>query len=110
MRNLALPELEKARQAKTIGKSLDAKVLVSGASPAIAEAKNHREILRELLNVSQLEFTTEPATDDVFAVNKADGQKCERCWHWETDINPNHPEHPTICARCITAVKENLQT
>jgi isoleucyl-tRNA synthetase len=36
---------------------------------------------------------------------KADGQKCERCWHWETDIGQN-AEHPTICGRCVEAVTE----
>jgi len=38
-------------------------------------------------------------------VEKADGQKCERCWHWETDIGKNS-EHPTICGRCVKAVKQ----
>jgi len=38
-------------------------------------------------------------------VAHADGQKCERCWHWETDVGSN-PEHPTICARCVAAVKQ----
>ena len=37
------------------------------------------------------------------AVSKAAGQKCERCWHWETDVG-SHPAHPTICARCVQAV------
>jgi len=32
------------------------------------------------------------------------GQKCERCWHWETDVGSN-PEHPTICGRCVKAVQ-----
>ena len=42
----------------------------------------------------------------VFAtVSKADGQKCERCWHWETDISQN-AEHPTICSRCVEAVNQ----
>jgi hypothetical protein len=36
---------------------------------------------------------------------KADGQKCERCWHWEADIGQN-AEHPTICAPCTKAVLE----
>jgi isoleucyl-tRNA synthetase len=40
----------------------------------------------------------------VISVSKANGQKCERCWHWETDIGKN-VEHPTICGRCIEAVK-----
>jgi isoleucyl-tRNA synthetase len=36
-------------------------------------------------------------------VGRADGEKCERCWHWETDLGSN-PAHPTICGRCATAV------
>jgi isoleucyl-tRNA synthetase len=44
--------------------------------------------------------------ETVFAtVSKADGQKCERCWHWETDVGSN-PAHPTICGRCVKAVLE----
>ncbi len=35
----------------------------------------------------------------------ADGQKCERCWHWETGIGQN-AGHPTICGRCVEAVKQ----
>jgi isoleucyl-tRNA synthetase len=38
-------------------------------------------------------------------VAKADGQKCERCWHWETDIG-NSREHPTLCGRCVLAIKD----
>ncbi|MDB6065288.1 MAG: isoleucyl-tRNA synthetase [Pedosphaera sp.] len=108
LRELALPELEKARQAKTIGKALDAKLSLAGASPILAGVKGHLESLRELLNVSQLEITATGEGSALTAmVTKADGQKCERCWHWETDVGSN-PEHPTICARCVTAVKENL--
>jgi isoleucyl-tRNA synthetase len=39
------------------------------------------------------------------SVSKADGQKCARCWHWETDIGRN-AEHPTLCGRCVEAVKQ----
>ena len=62
-------------------------------------------ICRELLNVSQFEIIEVDATDLNLSVSKADGQKCERCWHWETDVGKN-PEHPTICGRCIEAVKQ----
>ncbi|MDB6015853.1 MAG: isoleucyl-tRNA synthetase [Pedosphaera sp.] len=108
LRGLVLPELEKARQAKTIGKALDAKVVLSGSNPALVDAKANAEALRELLNVSQLEIKLEGEQAISITVEKADGQKCERCWHWETDVGVN-PEHPTICGRCVTAVKENLQ-
>jgi isoleucyl-tRNA synthetase len=105
LRELVLPELEKARQAKAIGKALDAKVSLSGSSEGLAAARGAAESLRELLNVSQLEIKHEGEVVAV-TVSKADGQKCERCWHWETDVGSN-PEHPTICARCMAAVKEN---
>jgi isoleucyl-tRNA synthetase len=104
-RNQALPELEKARQTKLIGKALDARLRITSAEAAPNAAS--MDALRELLNVSQLEFATDPgAVPPQFVVEKAAGQKCERCWHWETDVGST-PEHPAICARCVAAVKEN---
>jgi isoleucyl-tRNA synthetase len=102
-REQILPELEKARQTKTIGKALDAKVEI--AIPSILQQHADEENLRELVNVSALKILT--GETQTIRVAKADGQKCERCWHWETDVGST-PEHPTICARCVTAVKENL--
>ena len=95
LRDLALVELEKARQSKLIGKALDAKVTISGRAKASPD-------LKELLNVSQLEVN---ASDSELAIQvaKADGVKCARCWHWEIDVGSN-PTHATICARCAAAV------
>ena len=102
-RNRILPELEKLRQAKTIGKSLDAKIEIKVPAAQKHLAERNREALRELVNVSALSASAseEPAV----VVSKADGVKCERCWHWETDVG-SAPEHPTICARCVEAVKQ----
>ena len=107
LRELALPELEKARQAKQIGKALEAKLTFAGSSPALTAAQAHLELLRELLNVSQLEIQPGGEGAVTASVGKAAGQKCERCWHWETDVG-SHPEHPTICARCAQAVQTQL--
>ena len=100
-REKILPELEKARQAKTIGKALDAKV--EFVVPQVQWQLSDSELLRELVNVSALKIAV--GENDSLLVSKADGQKCERCWHWETDIGQN-AEHPTICARCTKAVLE----
>jgi len=114
VRERVLPELEKARQSKAIGKALEAKVVLSGGTSSAELLLKNWDMLREVLNVSQLkdgglsvphlasDFGAPSVTVDVV---KADGQKCERCWHWETDVGSN-PEHPTICGRCVAAVKE----
>jgi isoleucyl-tRNA synthetase len=106
LREKVLPELETARQNKLIGKSLDAKANLTVTSE-FAAALNVREDLRELLNVSELfvELWKSSRGDEktFCVVMRADGQKCERCWHWETDIGQN-AAHPTICARCVEAV------
>ncbi|HXP61232.1 MAG TPA: isoleucine--tRNA ligase [Dongiaceae bacterium] len=132
LRGLGLAELEKARQAKLIGKALEAKARVTVPASALAPPPNappgsepplqvgsttarfradfwspeNQAILQEILNVSALTFT--PAANGnavAFEIAHADGQKCERCWHWETDVG-SRPEHPTLCARCVQAVKE----
>jgi isoleucyl-tRNA synthetase len=108
LRELALPELEKARQAKAIGKALEAKLTFAGSSPALAAGGLHLDALRELLNVSQLEIKV-GGEAVVVSVSKAAGEKCERCWHWETDVGA-HAEHPTICARCVKAVQASAQS
>jgi isoleucyl-tRNA synthetase len=123
LREKFLPNLEKARQAKEIGKALDAKLSLddSATGPGLDwktiglhfsrstiphwDKQAYIEPLRELLNVSQFEFRGKDNREPVL-VTKADGQKCERCWHWEMDVGSN-PEHPTICARCVEAVKQS---
>jgi isoleucyl-tRNA synthetase len=39
-------------------------------------------------------------------IAKAAGQKCERCWHYETDIG-DHAAHPTLCGRCVAVLAQN---
>jgi isoleucyl-tRNA synthetase len=104
VRGLGLAELEPARQSKMIGKSLDARLVLKANSGGMKWVTLFKKELSELLNVSQFEIILEGDALTV-QVEHADGQKCERCWHWETDIGQN-PEHPTICARCTKAVLE----
>ena len=62
------------------------------------------EIFQELLNVSRLELIAHDSSGPAIEVVKADGVKCERCWHVELNVG-QHPDHPTICGRCVEAVQ-----
>ncbi|HSY10437.1 MAG TPA: class I tRNA ligase family protein, partial [Candidatus Dormibacteraeota bacterium] len=132
-RDRLLPELEKLRKVKLIGKSLEAKIAIAFTSKSdqfnsLSFVGGNIQFLKELLNISQLSiwqsdsspapqeaegiFSTEElnavySSREGFAIKvlHADGQKCERCWHWETDVGQN-AEYPTICGRCVKAVLE----
>ncbi|HSH94937.1 MAG TPA: isoleucine--tRNA ligase, partial [Roseimicrobium sp.] len=90
LRERVLPALEKARQAKLIGKGLDAQVALATDKTPISRKPHLHDIFRELINVSALTVRPLEATgfevEPDFVVEKADGQKCERCWHWEKDV------------------------
>ena len=112
LRQRALTKLETKRQSKVIGKSLDAHVYSIFAPSAETQATidiicRYQDEFKELLNVSQFTFKQdvmkEFSGEISFDVFGAQGQKCDRCWHFETDIGQN-PEYPTICGRCVKAV------
>jgi isoleucyl-tRNA synthetase len=119
--------MEKARQDKMIGASLEAKVLLYIAdedlrqqmqqmNPKTTELKANNGVdeLRYLLICSQVELldTPEPLNglqynqqfeDLGIGVVKADGEKCDRCWNYSVHIGESK-EDPTICERCIEAL------
>ncbi len=103
VRERVLPELEKARQSKLIGKALEAGVTVPLTEAESGLLNGQAENLRELLNVSKLNLNPAAPSDAVAVVAKAPGQKCDRCWHWEEDVGV-HTGHPGLCARCLQAV------
>ncbi len=101
LREDLLPKLEDKRKAKVIGKALEAKVrLLKDGPPFGTMSLIELETFKELVGVSQFELTGDRTAE---LVVHADGQKCERCWHWETEVGL-HAAHPTICPRCIKAV------
>jgi isoleucyl-tRNA synthetase len=78
------------------------------------EASAHPEVdnLADWLLVSALRRGGEApanvlaeASEDGITVRiaRAEGEKCERCWHYESDIG-QHPIHTTICGRCVAVL------
>jgi isoleucyl-tRNA synthetase len=104
LRAAALPELEKARQSKLIGKALDAVLFFTVPEPVAAATGAHVESLRELCNVSGLELSAgaEPSVR-VRVASELGRRRCERCWHWETDVGAEPPS-PALCGRCAGAL------
>jgi isoleucyl-tRNA synthetase len=84
-RTLVNEQLERARQSKQIGQSLDAKVIVeiSANDPVVALLERNFDILPETFIVSQVELRIVDAAERCsVAIVPADGERCPRSWKW----------------------------
>ena len=114
--------LEMARQqARIIGHPLDAQVMVYPPEKDREMLKEEEKALEEVLIISRLVVSDEPLdassrSGEAVAftsteidglsviVSKAEGGKCERCWHYSTFVGKDH-EHPSVCDRCAEALR-----
>ena len=116
VRSHVLKSLEEARNAKMIGKSLEAQV-------DLYVNEHNKELLESLdadvqllLGVSKLNLHSldEAAADadqynDGIAVkvSVAPGETCQRCRMVKEDVGSD-PAYPTLCARCAKVVRESF--
>ncbi|MDR0679442.1 MAG: isoleucine--tRNA ligase [Puniceicoccales bacterium] len=77
-------QLERARQSKLIGQSLDARVIITcGDGNKYANVlKKHSDILEEMFIVSQVELHFKSGETTNITVEGARGAKCPRSWKW----------------------------
>jgi isoleucyl-tRNA synthetase len=108
-RDAVLAKLEDARVAKVIGSSLEARVEISAGAEAYGQLARHRDDLRYLFIVSEVELGephAEMAPDDIeVTIARAHGDKCERCWNYSTRVGESS-KFPTVCERCVAAFEE----
>ena len=103
--------LELKRASKAIGKSLEAKVVLTCADELYDVLTPVADMLPDLFIASQVELVKgeegelQGETDGLFVtVVRAEGEKCERCWKFNATVGSDS-EHPTLCARCAAAVR-----
>ena len=94
--------LEQARASKVIGASLEAKVTLTVTKDDYSFFAERKDLLKYLFIISQIELVE--GENLSIKVEKADGQKCERCWSYSQSAGED-PEHKTLCARCAGIVK-----
>ncbi|MCU6599891.1 isoleucine--tRNA ligase [Peribacillus frigoritolerans] len=115
VRDNVLKALEEARNQKVIGKSLNAKVTVYVNEETKNLLDGIKESFEQLFIVSEFEIAGDVASapaeavkleDIAILVTKAEGETCERCWNVSKEVGQVE-DHPTLCPRCATVVKEH---
>src|SRR5215831_7267779 len=98
VRATVLKELETLREGGKIGSSLQAEVTVAAPDEDYAALASLGDDLRFVLITSAAQI--ERADALAVAVNASAAPKCERCWHWRSDVGDD-TRHPLLCGRCV---------
>jgi isoleucyl-tRNA synthetase len=112
VRSLVQKKLEGARQDKTIGASLEAKVLLHAEASDREFLARHLAELPGLFIVSQVELLDDATPGMVrlatgrqtetlgIEIRPADGAKCPRCWTYAVEVAAGEP----VCRKCQAAL------
>ncbi len=106
--------IEQARADKRIGGALEAAVVLYADDSLAEKLRALGDELRFVLLTSAVQVAdyqsapldavqSEHLKGLKIVLNKAEGDKCQRCWHYTTDVGQN-PEHAEICGRCYSNV------
>ena len=101
IRDEVLKALEEARTAKQIGSSLEAKVVLTADAETTQFLLDFHAELRYIFIVSEVEVHEGDAIS--VEIRRADGEKCERCWHYTTDVSSD-TNYPGACGRCAVNI------
>lgn len=104
IKDIVAKQLEIARNEKLIGSSLDSKVKIFAKGIDKRFIEENKDIIQEVLIVSQLEVEEGDSDQMKVEVYKADGSKCERCWKFDTMVGKNE-ESLNVCPRCYEVLK-----
>ena len=103
VRDEALRVLEEERQAKRIGKGLEAELEIAAPGDLLVLLKRHAAGLKEVINVSAVHVVEGPAL--AVKASPAKGTKCARCWNFMPEVG-EFGIWQNVCTRCQSALKE----
>ena len=103
VRALAQKEIESIRQTGAIGSSLQAEIVIDATGEDHAALASLGDDLRFVLitSAARVEPSTATAAATVVRVTPSTHPKCERCWHWRTDVGAD-AAHAALCGRCVS--------
>jgi isoleucyl-tRNA synthetase len=110
--------IERVRKEQELGASLEAKVTLFTTPEMAKTLAKLEDELRFVLITSAAVVVTDDKPDNAIdteieglsiMVEKAEGQKCTRCWHVREDVGTN-ASHPDLCSRCVTNVDGDGET
>ena len=118
VRDHALRHLEAARQAKVVGKALEAEIDITPSWEKQPLLKKYESSLKEIINVSKITLKaplrgkhteimalgkSAIISDCLFDLRPASGHKCARCWNYMPHV-ADYGIWQNVCDRCTDAL------
>ena len=104
LRAKIMQAVEAAQKAKTIGGTLEARVVARiAAKDEIEVAREYRQELDEIFVISDLNLKESESFS--IEILRTPNPRCDRCWRYREDVGAN-PIHPALCVRCANVVTE----
>lgn len=115
VRGAVTKAIEPMRREGIIGHSLDTRITLFVADELRQRLEGLHTDLRAVCIVSQLHlealdrapqaaYRDEEVAGLAIGVEKARGEKCERCWIYSTELGSD-ASHPALCPRCTAVIK-----
>ena len=127
LRDAVNVELERLRQQKTVGTSLEASVTVRASGTTAALVERYAATLPTLFIASDVAVSAdpelpldadrasaagaqfvEPGGAAVIDARRAGGIKCDRCWRYVSSVSDSDPAG--LCNRCVDALAETMES
>lgn len=105
IRKNAAKALEKAREEKIIGHSLDAEITIYAPEDIYNILNSYGKNLRNIFIVSKTNLIKKDADEPSFEVKASSDIKCERCWIHDESVGKNET-YNDICDRCAAVLAE----
>jgi isoleucyl-tRNA synthetase len=106
LRVSVMKRLEQERQEKTIGKALEALVVLSTNKILGEIVERYSDQLPELFNVSRVQLASKDMSQDRRTIQAGPfdvANRCDRCWRRTFDVTSYGP-WPAVCGRCASAL------
>ncbi|MDD8030598.1 MAG: isoleucine--tRNA ligase [Acidobacteriota bacterium] len=107
VRELVQKEMEKARETRLIGNSLEACLMFKAPDELFDLLDEFREDLTTIFIASEVQVESAEGSNLSVTVTRAEGQKCQRCWNFSASVGQD-PDNPEVCARCGQVLKDEL--
>ncbi|MBI5408846.1 MAG: isoleucine--tRNA ligase [Nitrospirae bacterium] len=106
--------LEIKRQEKFIGNALEARVVLYVGDQLYRSLNEYKNFLPTLFIVSSAElikdenipeaaYRSPELKDLAIIIEKAEGNKCQRCWNWDVTVRKNE-KFPELCKKCCEVI------